>query len=307
MNERKRFYNLTIILIFITICIGFAFLYLHESKSKRTIFSDGSLSEGNQHYYAAGSAGDIAGTTLVVSIFADDQNTSRDETDAADVEKMAKIQEYLTIAGDYLEDVVADYQKEADFITDFSNNTDLKYHMSMDIVATDQDVLDSGEIDEIAWDYISRSIDTENLKTKYQADNVIYMLYIDSDVTNPAVTCTRNWYEGMPSEAEIVYLFNIDYEMTNCPAVYAHEMLHTFGAPDLYMEDEDYNVTASFMDYVNEHLSNDIMLTCSDATTGDYRYDAITNEVSEVSAYYIGLLEQSDIAEQWNLTIPVYE
>jgi hypothetical protein len=307
MNERKRFYNLTIILIFITICIGFAFLYLHESKSKRTIFSDGSLSEGNQHYYAAGSAGDIAGTTLVVSIFADDQNTRWDETDAADVEKMAKIQEYLTIAGDYLEDVVADYQKEADFITDFSNNTDLKYHMSMDIVATDQDVLDSGEIDEIAWDYISRSIDTENLKTKYQADNVIYMLYIDSDVTNPAVTCTRNWYEGMPSEAEVVYLFNFDYEMTNCPAVYAHEMLHTFGAPDLYMEDEDYNVTASFMDYVNEHLSNDIMLTCSDATTGDYRYDAITNEVSEVSAYYIGLLEQSDIAEQWNLTIPVYE
>ena len=46
------------------------------------------------------------------------------------------------------------------------------------------------------------------------------------------------------------------------------------------------------------------MYTCSDRVTGDYIYDDITNEMSEVTAYYLGLIDECDTAEDWDLRRP---
>ena len=127
------------------------------------------------------------------------------------------------------------------------------------------------------------------------------MLFVNSDINCSAITCTRNWYEGMPYDYEIVYLFNYDSGLINGPAVYAHEILHTFGAPDLYAEDEEYNISSDFLDYIAKTEPNDIMLTCSDLDSGEYLYDSINNEVTEVTAYYVGLIDSSNIVKKWNL------
>ena len=176
--------------------------------------------------------------------------------------------------------------------------------MAFDKKITDQEYIDNGECDTVVWNFIDKNIDEDALKQKYNADNIVYMVFVDSDERNTAITCTRSWYEGMESDDEIVYLFNIDSQCLNGPAVYAHEILHTFGAPDLYVEDSLYNITSDFLNYVNENMSNDLMLTCSDATTGDYLYDSINNEVGEVTAYFLGLVDSSKIVDQWNLVIP---
>ena len=246
-----------------------------------------------------GSAKDLAGTSIVVSIFADDKTTSwDDEKDAATIEN---IRSYLGIAEQYLEDTASAYNKSADFITDFKANPDLKYLMTFDDVITTQEYIDAGNADEPAWNFIDTNIDEDALKQKYDADNVIYMIFVNSDEDCTAISCTRNWYEGMPYDYEMVYLFNYDSGLVNGPAVYAHEILHTFGAPDLYATDEEYNISDDFLEYIAANYPNDIMLTCSDLESGDYLYDSINNEVTEITAYYVGLIDSSDIAKEWNL------
>jgi hypothetical protein len=43
------------------------------------------------------------------------------------------------------------------------------------------------------------------------------------------------------------------------------------------------------------------MYTCSDRRSGKYHYDRITNEVSSITAYYIGLTDISDIVSELGL------
>ena len=89
------------------------------------------------------------------------------------------------------------------------------------------------------------------------------------------------------------------------PAVFAHEMLHTFGAPDLYWTDTysvfelDYGITKEFTDYVKENELNDIMRITWDPQTGNYLTKTIAQHITEITAYYAGLINHSDIVEEW--------
>ncbi len=264
-----------------------------------TISADMDESIKTPGYREYGSAGDIDGTTIVVSIFANDANTGWD--DPGDEVKEANINNYINIAASYIEDNVSAYGKSAAFITDFKKNDDLKYRFVTDEKLTDNDYIDNGDPDSLVWEYIASNIDETSLMEKYDADNVIYMLFVDSNEDNTAISCTRTWYDDMPYDSEIVYLFNYDDGYVNGPAVYAHEMLHTFGAPDLYTADSNYNIDDDFVDFAYENMPNDIMLTCSDEVTGDYLYDSVNNEIGEVTAYYVGLTDHSDIVDKWNL------
>lgn len=48
--------------------------------------------------------------------------------------------------------------------------------------------------DEVMWSNIDEYIDVDYLKEKYQADNAVFLAVFNTDVNNPAITCTRNWY-----------------------------------------------------------------------------------------------------------------
>lgn len=236
-----------------------------------------------------GSAEKMLGTTLVYSIFASDSVYAWDENSEEDQQTISEIRSYLKIAGDYLSDAATTYGQKAGFITDFQANEDL---CSFAEIEGDLEDLDSS--DEYAiWDYIESNVNVEKLKEKYLADNVIFFAFMNTDTSTDAVSCTRNWYEGMEYPYEVVFLYNVDYGCQNPPAVYAHEMLHAFGAPDYYMTDEEYIRTYEQQDFVEMNFSNDIMLTCTDMESGQYVYDRITNDFSELTAYYVGLEAES--------------
>ena len=250
-----------------------------------------------------GSAGDLEGRTIVITIFGSDDRYSWEYT-YEDKPAKTYIRDYLDIAGTYLEHMAADYGKKALFITDFIENQDLSYDVVFDQTVVSEQVVYYGDIDYLIWDFIDENIDEEALREEYEADNVVYLLIMNTDVDNEVSTCTRNWYYGMPSNSEVVYLFNIDYGVLHPPAVYVHEILHTFGAPDLYMEQLDYGITNEFVYYVRDNLPNDIMYTCSDRRAGTYLYDRITNEYSDLTAYFVGLTDHCDIVDEWGLTDP---
>lgn len=247
--------------------------------------------------FVHGSAETPDGTTIIVTIFASDPTYSWDMSSSDDKKTIANINDYLGIAGDYIESVVSSYGKDANFISDFEKDSDLAYYTNVDVNMEG----DSG-LDEAIWSYISSNIDVDGLMSKYHADNVVFFTAMNTDKNSKAVTCTRNWYDGMPYPYEIVYLYNVDYQEINPPAVYAHEIFHAFGAPDLYSTDEEFGIDDADMTYFQENIPNDIMLTCSDLDSGNYLYDRVSNDTTELTAYYIGLTDTSAIASKLGLT-----
>ena len=250
-----------------------------------------------------GSVGDLKGSTVIVTILADDTLYSWDRTDSNDKSRMDTVQEYLNIATDYLTENAAKYGSKVWFTTDFIHNSDLLYTVSFNHIVTNSST-DSYDLDDNAWHFIDRNIDEESIREKYHADNVVYLMVFDTDEDCSAITCTRNWYQNAAYDYEIVYLYYIDMEMVNPPAVYAHEILHTFGAPDLYTPDSDFGIGRDFVNYVGQNMPNEIMYTCSDPLTGSYVYDRVPNEMSELTAYFVGLTDSSEIADEWGFTDP---
>ena len=82
------------------------------------------------------------------------------------------------------------------------------------------------------------------------------------------------------------------------PSTVAHEILHAFGASDLYQNtDYLYNISQEYIDFINENELNDIM-RCPE--TGDAgNYDSINSEISDITAYYVGLADSSETVDQW--------
>ena len=75
------------------------------------------------------------------------------------------------------------------------------------------------------------------------------------------------------------------------PATYAHEILHLFGAPDLYEGSSDPYVDEALVSYVADTYPGDIMLSTYDGPTDQSRFDAITKEISPLTAYCLGLAD----------------
>ena len=72
------------------------------------------------------------------------------------------------------------------------------------------------------------------------------------------------------------------------PAVYAHEILHLFGAPDLYDRSNDLFVTPALVDYVE---TSGPMRSCRIPTmpTGSLDYEAVDKIICPLTAYRLGL------------------
>ena len=85
------------------------------------------------------------------------------------------------------------------------------------------------------------------------------------------------------------------------PAAFAHEMMHQFSAIDLYLEDEDIGLSEEEIEIIESDYPNDIMYTTYEAITWIPVYSAITNEISELDAYYIGWTDHSDLVDEYEL------
>lgn len=285
MNKKKQ--NKKIIgktFVFIIVFILIVITRIENTNNRKNI-------EDNKH----GSAERLEGTTIIYSIFASDNNYTWNFKKKEDLDTRNSIRNNLRIATNYLSTEAKKYNKEAKFIYDFTKDENLMKEEEFKC-----DLENQTDHDNTIWKFIEKKIDVNNLIDSYKADNIIFFVLINTDEKCKAITCTRDWYNEMPYPYEMVYLYNIDYGFINPPSVYAHEMLHTFGAFDYYEENSDLNVTKKTVNYLKKHMSNDIMLTCSD-TDGKYRYDVITNEIGEMTAYYIGLQSKPNVVKELNL------
>ena len=249
--------------------------------------------------FPLGTADTLNGTTLILPVLASDPNTSWNLQRIQDQQTLEDVRNYLGIACSWLSTQSRKWGYQTDFIYDWTSQSGLlhKGTFHTDLVNYNDNM------DASVWSYINQNVDTEALMQKYHADNVIYMLLVNTDSDNNVTSCTRNWYAGMEYPYEVCYMYLHCDGYEESPAAYAHEILHTFGAVDLYTADPEFHITDHFInDYVKKEDANDIMYTCYNEATGDSEYNLISNELTPLDAYYIGWTDVSDVVSAWHLT-----
>lgn len=253
--------------------------WIEEVDTGYVSFYDGEL----------GTAGSLRGKTLIVSIFASDRSTSWDFQNQECQNTMNDTLQDMTVATAWLSEQASKYQTAATFVYDWKADPDLKYAA----VFQEQLVRSGGEMYDVQRDYIERNIDTEGLRNKYQADNVIYFFFFNTDYDNQVNPWTLGYSSAKHCTIEFVNLYvKFDDFYDSYPATYVHEILHTFGAPDLYYANE--MISQAYVDYCAKINSNDIMYTVISG-------DKITNAFTELDAYYVGLVDSSDEVVKWKL------
>ena len=241
-----------------------------------------------------GTAKELEGKIAVVSIYVNDATTGWDFESEADQQMDALIYKNLEVATDYLEDVSKSYGKDVEFIYDWNQYPELV--IELDINEIDYQYME-GDFDNIVYSYIDQNVQTAKILNDVGAEQVIYMMYFNTPATNTTTSCTVFCYEAEITY-EVCYMFMNCQGDLECPSTFAHEMLHTFGVPDLYSAD-DYGITQEYVDYAADSGLNDIMRINEDPQTGEYLYDSIANEVTDITAYYAGLTDYSETVNEW--------
>ena len=171
--------------------------------------------------------------------------------------------------------------------------------MDLDITDIDYREVDSNynQFYNAGSNSIDQNVQTAKILSDVGADQVIYMMYFNTPETN-TITSTTFFCHDSEFTYEICFMFMNCEGYLECPSHFAHEMLHTFGVPDLYTA-VDYGITQEYVDYAANSGLNDIMRINDDPETGLYVYDSIPNEVTDITAYYAGLTDYSETVNEW--------
>lgn len=238
-----------------------------------------------------GSAGNLSDTTLIVSIFANDIKTRWNLNAEADQKTINLMYENLSIAVDWIKEQCGNYAVETELVYDWLKHPDLYYTFDfadMNMVRSD------GGGYYTQRSYIEEYIEADELKQKHNAQNIIYILYFNTDETNTVNSWSLS--DQQQCDVEVINVFvrddiGNDYYFMS-PAGFAHEILHCFGAYDLYYASE--TIPQQFVDHCHTTKSNDIMYTVSTEKE-------INQQLSELDAYYIGLIDSCKQVDIWGL------
>ena len=248
-----------------------------------------------------GSAIELDGRIVVVSIFLSDTKHYWNFNDQTDQMRREHCLAYLSIAAEWITENASSWGRYPEFIYDWEQYDGLYYEMGInhDIANDYEDPTDKMN------EMIKTVVQPDSILDKYDAESIVFLAFINSSLFTIAGSFTIPYDDGLGDDTmEICYIFcNYDGE-EEPPAAYAHEILHAFGAPDLYMADNpfyNYNIGQDYVSYCELYHPNEIMLTTYNVDTDEPCYDHISNELSEITAYYIGWTDTCKEAEEFGL------
>lgn len=257
-------------------------------------------SKGWELFSENGSANALNGTNLIVSVFVSDPDYSWqwDVNDYADNNLAYHSLNNLSIACSWITQEASRYGANPVFYYDWSEYPDLYYEANLSVRMTSQNW---GDIYQATTNYINTTIDSDALMRKYGAGNVVYLLFVNTPPGYEINSGSFNLNDGSapyPYEFCTMFIHEGDYELW--PAAIAHEILHCYGAHDLYMVTSS-AITQEYVDYQENSKTNDIMRVTFDPDTSEVYYDRIVNELSELDAYYVGLTSTNADVDAWSL------
>lgn len=240
-----------------------------------------------------GTARFIGGKTILISVFVNNARHKWDFEDASDMEAYSRLYYRLQTASEWIEAQAASYNVSSDIVWDWYNNEGLLY-----VTDTDSDL--DGAMDSLypkVASWISTHVDLEKLISKYGADNAIFMYYIKTDPNEEQPSFAFQFDFDFLTDQQVGYegvWFNIGYNGNTLGAsCLAHEILHCFGAVDLYFSNKQ--ITDEYVNFLRSNGSEDIMYMIYDMP------DTVSEQFSELDAYYVGLTSYSADAERFGL------
>ncbi len=260
------------------------------SRQKKIDYELSNRSRYNRENYPLGTAEKAEGRIVVLSIFADEVMFSWGD-DFENNELKDRCYENLQIAVDYITEYAKKYGKDIEFIYDWKKEPNL---LKRTFFNSHIDIYDAPiKIGQ----YIDDSIDTKSILDEYNADGVIFMLYFNSGSDFEESSFANAYHEGVEFPYESCVLYNYFGGDSITATVYAHEILHLFGALDLYKQTSKKGVVGEAYDEMKKIYTNDLM----DATINDEKTKEIKRVISDFDAYYIGWLDNLEFVDKYNL------
>lgn len=228
--------------------------------------------------YGLGSAEYLEGRNVLYSLFVDTPEGIWQPEEKA--QALAK----LRVAADYIEDAAAEYGVDTELIYDWENDTDLIGQTWTELMIRDGEDFENRLDEEIAL-WLKKIVDYERLKKVYEADGAALLVFVDQPGVSYAIV-----FDGTDNPKESVIMFQGE-----SPAVYAHEIMHLFGAHDLY---EGAEYTAEVSAYVKETYPLEIMYRVTDKSGNSYD-EKIVNILSPITAYHLGWIDETEEIERF--------
>lgn len=263
-------------------------------KTEDTALTTSDVKEplSNWEQRPAGSAAYLDGDTVLVSIYLENEDSEWTKA------KKKLVKSNLKIACDFLKAEGRRYGKNVNLIFDIDEHPDLEYHCTVKSAVPSNMSDDESEetapevsmlYDEISA-YLLSKIDVENILSAYNVNSIGFLVFIDN-AANAALTFSYHLDKDMRQYYEAC-LISLRWSKSNAnvsPCTYAHEILHLFGARDLYYTDPANGMTKECIDYMYEIYPHDIMLGPSQKAV-DW-HNRISGEVSDITAYFLGWID----------------
>lgn len=227
--------------------------------------------------FGLGSAPFLKGKNILVSLFVTTPESGWTQ------EEKEKMLAKMKIAADYIESQALSYGVSAELIYDWKSESSLLAEADTDFcINEDTDFMDRLDEEIVRW--FAEKISYEDLLEQYDARGIATCIFVNNPGISYAIV-----YDGTDNEQESIILFSGDYYKQGSeetPAVYAHEILHVFGAHDLY---EDAEFTKDATDYIGSVYPGELMYTVSGS--GQNKIDKI---LSPVTAYHLGWIDDTE-------------
>ena len=252
-------------------------------QEEQQFFELGPETLGNpRSSYGLGSAPFLKGNNILVSMF-----VTTPESNWTEAEKKEMLDK-IGVAADYIEEKATDYHTETLLYYDYLQYPSLYREAVVDFcINEDTDFMD--RLDEEIALWFEREIDYDELLSEFDGDGIATMVLVDNPGISYAIV-----YDGTDNVKESLVLFSGDYYNNGRdekPITYAHEILHLFGAHDLY---EDAEFTSEVTEYVKNTYPEEIMLT---VTGSGNTYASIAAELSPITAYHLGWITETEEIE----------
>lgn len=241
-----------------------------------------------------GSAGVLTGKSILVNIYATTKNSKWNVKSKKEANRKVKC------AIDYIEKSAKKYGKHVTLIGDAEKNKDLNYSLKLQKRFTDSD-RSQDKLYEKIKSYINKCVDVDKLREKYNTDSVGFLVHLNQE----GVSSTLSHYadEGAETFYECSTLFTRCDKMPEGAATYAHEILHLFGARDLYEKSYEDGILKPFLKYIRKKHSTELMYTTLDRKGRQIKY-RITNPISRITAYYLGWKKNIPEVKRFHLIPP---
>ncbi len=254
--------------------------------------------EGQHSSYQCvyGSAGLIGWSSILISVYLDERDGEK-WNDAAIEENRHK----LAIAVDWIQNACAAYCAAPHiYFDDGTQDSDLFFHQEYParfVGGTDND---ESEAYYVAIEDLCAQLDTEALHNRYGTSSVGFLFFLPVAGVSFTVVHYLEDTNDFYHEYSTLYRYDAysDRNEPETPTVFAHEILHLFGAADLYEGSADTFVTQQLTDFVKQTWPDDIMLSTYEAN-GETRQNTVTKSLCPLSAYRLGLIPHFEQQEEY--------